>query len=40
VLWVDFALVTFAASFFVGIGLLTPMAKKLAVIGPATPDVQ
>jgi uncharacterized membrane protein len=39
-LWVDFALVTFAASFLVGIGLLTPMAKKLEVIGPATPEGQ
>ena len=39
-LWVDFALVTFAASFLVGIAVLSPLAKKLEVIGPATPEGQ
>jgi hypothetical protein len=35
---VDFALVAFAASFLVGIAVLSPMAKKLEVIGPTTPE--
>ena len=39
-LWVVFALVTFAASFLVGIAVLGPMAKKLPVIGPETPAGQ
>ena len=39
-LWVVFALVTFAASFLTGALVLGPMAKKLAVVGPATPQGQ
>jgi len=39
-LWVIFALVTFAASFLTGVLVLSPLAKKLAVVGPATPEGQ
>ena len=39
-LWVVFALVTFAASFATGLLVITPMAKRLPVIGPATPAGQ
>jgi uncharacterized membrane protein len=35
-LWVVFALVTFAASFAVGIGVLSPLAKRLPSVGPET----
>ncbi len=39
-LWVVFALVTFAASFVTGLFVITPMAKKIPVVGPATPAGQ
>lgn len=39
-LWVVFALVTFAASFVVGLFVLSPMAKKIPVVGPTTPEGQ
>jgi uncharacterized membrane protein len=39
-LWVVFALVTFAASFFTGLLVIAPMAKRLPVLGPATPAGQ
>jgi uncharacterized membrane protein len=39
-LWIVFALVTFVASFFTGLLVIAPMAKRLAVIGPATPAGQ
>src|SRR5207344_3568436 len=39
-LWVVFALVTFAASFLTGLLVITPMAKRLPVVGPATPAGQ
>jgi uncharacterized membrane protein len=39
-LWVVFALVTFAASFLTGLLLIAPMAKRLPVVGPATPAGQ
>jgi uncharacterized membrane protein len=39
-LWVVFALVTFAASFVVGLFVISPMAKKLGAVGPATPAGQ
>jgi uncharacterized membrane protein len=39
-LWVIFALVTFAASFAVGLFVLTPLAKRLPLVGPATPEGQ
>jgi uncharacterized membrane protein len=39
-LWVVFALVAFAASFAIGIGILTPLAKRLPVVGPATDEGQ
>jgi hypothetical protein len=39
-LWIVFALVAYAVSFLVGIGILTPLAKKLPTVGPATPDGQ
>jgi len=39
-LWVIFALVTFAASFVVGLFVLTPIAKKIPVVGPTTPEGQ
>jgi uncharacterized membrane protein len=39
-LWIVFALVTFAASFLLGIAVLGPMAKKLPAIGPETPAGQ
>jgi hypothetical protein len=39
-LWVVFALVTFAASFVTGLFVISPMAKRLPGIGPATPAGQ
>ncbi|HEY7794579.1 MAG TPA: DUF2269 family protein [Gaiellaceae bacterium] len=39
-LWVVFALVTFAASFVTGLFVLSPLAKKLPVVGAATPAGQ
>ena len=39
-LWVDFALVTFAASFVVGLFVIAPMAKRLPAVGPTTPEGQ
>ncbi|HSF62477.1 MAG TPA: DUF2269 family protein [Gaiellaceae bacterium] len=39
-LWVIFALVTFAASFVVGLFVLAPMAKRIPVVGPTTPAGQ
>jgi uncharacterized membrane protein len=39
-LWVVFALVAYAVSFALGIGILTPLAKKLPDVGPATPEGQ
>jgi uncharacterized membrane protein len=35
-LWVVFALVTFAASFVTGLFVISPMAKRLPEVGPAT----
>jgi uncharacterized membrane protein len=39
-LWVVFALVTFAASFVTGLFVISPMAKRLPGVGPATPAGQ
>jgi uncharacterized membrane protein len=39
-LWVLFALVTFAASFFTGLLVIAPMAKRLPAVGPTTPAGQ
>jgi hypothetical protein len=39
-LWVVFALATFAASFAVGLGVLSPMAKRIPAVGPQTPEGQ
>jgi uncharacterized membrane protein len=39
-LWVVFALVTFAASFATGLFVLSPLAKRLPSVGPATPEGQ
>ena len=39
-LWVVFALVTFAASFLTGLLVIAPMAKRIPVVGPATPAGQ
>lgn len=39
-LWVLFALVTFSASFVVGLFVISPMAKKVPVVGPTTPEGQ
>lgn len=39
-LWVIFALVTFAVSFVVGLFVLSPMAKRIPVVGPTTPEGQ
>ena len=39
-LWVVFALVVFAASFATGLFVITPMAKRIPVLGPATPEGQ
>jgi uncharacterized membrane protein len=36
-LWVVFALATFAASFATGLFVLSPMAKRVPVVGPTTP---
>jgi hypothetical protein len=39
-LWVVFALVAFAGSFLLGIGVLAPTAKQIAAVGPETPEGQ
>ena len=39
-LWVVFALVTFAASFVTGLFVISPMAKRIPVVGPTTPAGQ
>jgi uncharacterized membrane protein len=39
-LWVIFALVTFAASFLTGLLVLSPIAKRIPVVGPTTPAGQ
>ena len=39
-LWVIFALVAFAASFASGLFVLSPMAKRIPVVGPTTPAGQ
>jgi uncharacterized membrane protein len=39
-LWVVIALVTFAASFVTGLFVISPMAKRIPVVGPATPAGQ
>lgn len=39
-LWVTFALVTFAASFLTGLLVISPMAKRIPVVGPTTPAGQ
>jgi uncharacterized membrane protein len=39
-LWVIFALVTFAASFLTGVLVISPMAKRIPVVGPTTPAGQ
>jgi uncharacterized membrane protein len=39
-LWVIFALVTFAASFLTGVLVISPMAKRIPVVGPTTPEGQ
>jgi uncharacterized membrane protein len=39
-LWVVFALVTFAASFLTGVLVISPMAKRIPVVGPTTPEGQ
>lgn len=39
-LWVLFALVTFAASFFTGLLVIAPLAKRIPVVGPTTPAGQ
>ena len=39
-LWVVFALVTFAASFVTGLFVISPMAKRIPQVGPATPAGQ
>jgi uncharacterized membrane protein len=38
--WVIFALITFAASFLTGLLVLGPMAKRIPVVGPTTPEGQ
>ncbi|MCZ7588056.1 MAG: DUF2269 domain-containing protein [Gaiella sp.] len=39
-LWVVFSLAAFAGSFLVGITILAPTAKRIPVVGPATPEGQ
>jgi uncharacterized membrane protein len=39
-LWIVFALVAYGVSFALGVGILTPLANKLPVVGPATPEGQ
>jgi len=39
-LWVIFALVTFGASFLTGVLVISPMAKRIPVVGPTTPAGQ
>ncbi len=39
-LWVDFALVAFIGSVMLGAGYLAPTAKRIALVGPQTPEGQ
>jgi uncharacterized membrane protein len=39
-LWVVFALVTYAASFLVGVAVLSPTAKRIEAVGPETAEGQ
>ena len=39
-LWVIFALATFAASFLTGVLVISPIAKRIPVVGPTTPAGQ
>ena len=39
-LWVVFSLVTFAASFLVGVGVLSPTAKRIEVVGAESEEGQ
>jgi Predicted integral membrane protein (DUF2269) len=39
-LWVVFSLATFAGSFALGPGVLSPTAKKIEAVGPETPEGQ
>jgi hypothetical protein len=39
-LWVIFAIVTFAASFVTGLFVISPLAKRVPVVGPTTPAGQ
>jgi uncharacterized membrane protein len=39
-LWVVFALATFGASFLTGLLVLSPLAKRIPLAGPATPEGQ
>ena len=39
-LWIVFSLATFAASFLTGLLVLSPMAKRIPVVGPTTPAGQ
>jgi uncharacterized membrane protein len=39
-LWIVFALVAYGVSFALGLFVLTPLAKKLPTVGPATPEGQ
>jgi uncharacterized membrane protein len=39
-LWVVFSLVTFAGSFALGLGVLSPTAKKIEAVGPETQEGQ
>ena len=38
-LWVDFALLAFAASFVLGIPVLSPTAKRIEKVGPESDEV-
>ncbi len=39
-LWVVFALIAFAVSFALGLGVIAPLAKQLPAVGPATAEGQ
>jgi hypothetical protein len=39
-LWVIFALVAFAGSFLLGLGVISPTAKSIEVVGPESPEGQ
>ena len=39
-LWIVFALVAFAGSFALGLGVISPLTKKLPEVGPVTPEGQ